>query len=490
VNATVPPTRSTSSRPIDPRAMRPGDREFLPAALEILEVPPSPVRLAMILLIGTLVAVTLAWAAIGHLDIVAVAQGKVRPTGRVKVVQPLETGRVVGVEVGDGSRVVAGDPLVRLDPTDAVAEETALSLSGHAWRAEILRRRSVVEAIRRAGEGIRIEIPSLVWPEEIPSAISAREDAVLAGDLRQLSATLAGLDAQLAQKIAERDRLTATIAAERELIEALAVRVEMRSTLVDRASGTRASLIDAQETLLTQKATLAAQVGQLGENGAALETIRREIPRIKETVLSDNIQKLAEAERQLDDVESRLDKAEARTARTTLAAPITGTIQGSTVTTIGQVVTTGEELMRIVPEGSTFEVEAYLPNKDMGFVHPGDEVAVKFEAFPFTRYGTVSGRVVKVASDAIPEQDAAQIEAGGRAAPVTRGESGRSQRVQNLVFPVTIMLDRTTIDVGGVMVPLGVGMAVTAEIKTGRRSILEYLFSPVAEVASQAGKER
>lgn len=489
MNAPIPPTSAAIPRPIDPRTMSAGDREFLPAALEILEAPPSPIRMAMILLIAALVVVALTWAAIGELDIVAVAQGKVQPTGRVKVVQPLETGRVVRVEAINGRRVAAGDTLVRLDPTDAVAEETALSLASRAWRAEILRRHAVLAAIRRVGEGTRIEIPVLAWPDEIPPAIRSREDKVLAADLRQLAATLAGLDAQHAQKIAERDRLTATIAAEHDLIEALSARVDMRSTLVDRASGTRASLIDAQETLLTQKATLASQIGQLSENTAALELIARDIARTKETALSDNTQKLAEAERQLDDVEQRLKKAEARTARMTLVAPIAGTVQASTVTTVGQVVTTGEELMRIVPEGSTLEVEAYLPNKDIGFVHAGDEVAVKFEAFPFTRYGTVAGRVVRVATDAIPEPDAAATETG-TAAVTNRGASGRTQRVQNLVFPVTIALDRTTIVVDGATVPLSTGMAVTGEIKTGHRSILEYLFSPLVEVASQSVKER
>lgn len=488
MNAPVPPTSAAMPQPIDPRAMSAGDREFLPAALQILEVPPSPIRMAMIVLIAALVAVALTWAAIGELDIVAVAQGKVQPTGRVKVVQPLETGRVVGVEAVNGRRVAAGDTLVRLDPTDAVAEETALSLAARAWRAEILRRHAVLSAIRQVG-GSRIEIPVLTWPDEIPPALRSREDKVLAADLRQLASTLAGLDAQHAQKIAERDRLTATIAAERDLIEALSARVDMRSTLVERASGTRASLIDAQETLLTQKATLASQLGQLSENTAALELIARDIARTKETVLSDNTQKLAEAERQLDDVEQRLKKAEARTTRMTLVAPIAGTVQASTVTTVGQVVTTGEELMRIVPEGSTLEVEAYLPNKDIGFVHAGDEVAVKFEAFPFTRYGTVAGRVVRVATDAIPEPDAAATEAGA-AAVTNRGASGRTQRVQNLVFPVTIALDRTTIVVDGATVPLSTGMAVTGEIKTGHRTILEYLFSPLVEVASQSVKER
>lgn len=489
-SATASPAAVSGVSPIDLRVMRVDDRAFLPAALEILEVPPSPVRMALILLVAVLVATTLAWAAIGEIDIVAVAQGKVQPTGRVKPVQSLETGRVIAVDVANGGRVRAGDVLVRLDPTDAVAEETALRLALQAASAEVVRRRAVFDAIGRPGVGPRVDVPDLVWPDAIPEAIRRRETGVLMADLAQLAATLVGLEAQKAQKLAERERLVATIAAERALIDALAERVDMRATLVDRATGTRASLIDAQQTLLEQKATLASQVGQLAENAAAVDLIAAEIVRTKETARSENVQKIAEAERQIDDLRQRSTKAEVRTAQMVLVAPIAGTVQASTPAAVGQVVTTAEELMRIVPEGSTFEVEAYLPNKDIGFVHPGDEVAVKFEAFPFTRYGTVPGHVTRVATDAVPDQEAAAAETGQAQAMTTRGASGRTQRVQNLVFPVTISLDRTVIVVDGATVSLSSGMAVTAEIKTGRRTILEYLFSPVAEVASQAGRER
>lgn len=489
MNASPPPKDIARTATIDPRAMRVDDREFLPAALEILEVPPSPVRMGLIILTAALVATALTWAAFGEIDIVAVAQGKVQPAGRVKVVQPLETGRVVAITAANGQSVREGEVLVALDPTDAMAEEEALRSASQSLRAEVLRRKAAVAAIRGAAETRAMEEPALLWPQDIPDAIRSREVAVLDGDLRQLSATLAGLAAQRSQKMAERDRLKATIAAEQELIEALSTRVDMRSTLLDRAASSRASLIDAQQTMLEQKATLASQTGQLAENAAALELISREAVRTRETLVAENTQKIADAERSLDDLLQRLRKAEARFQRMTLRAPISGTIQALSLSTVGQVVTTAEELMRIVPAGSTIEVEAYLPNQDIGFVHPGDEVAVKFEAFPFTRYGVVNGHVSRVAGDAIPEPDAAATEAGQSQA-TTRSASGRTQRVQNLVFPVTISLDRTTITADGREVILSPGMAVTAEIKTSTRTILEYLFSPIVEVASQAIKER
>ncbi|GEP01838.1 hypothetical protein GCM10007887_37540 [Methylobacterium haplocladii] len=174
----------------------------------------------------------------------------------------------------------------------------------------------------------------------------------------------------------------------------------------------------------------------------------------------------------------------------TLKSPISGTVQRSSVTTIGQVATVGEDLMRIVPDGSTLEIEAYLPNKDIGFAHLGQEAMIKIESLPFTRYGTVSGKVTRIATDAIPEPDAQQIESGQSKSARSNGFMGGAQRTQNLVFPITIHPEALSVAADGADVPLSPGMAVAVEIKTGHRRILEYVFLPLVEVGSQALKER
>ena len=105
--------------------VRRDDQEFLPAALEILETPPSPVRMAMIVFFAVFVLVALLWTYFGRFDIVAVAQGKIQPPGRVKIVQPLETARVKRIAVTNGSRVAEGDILIEFEPQDARADVEA-----------------------------------------------------------------------------------------------------------------------------------------------------------------------------------------------------------------------------------------------------------------------------------------------------------------------------------------------------------------------------
>ena len=297
------------------------------------------------------------------------------------------------------------------------------------------------------------------------------------------------LEAQLTQKKAEQERLTRTIAAQQILIATLTERVTMRSTLQATQSGTKSAVIDAQETLQIQETALATQKGQLAEALAAADVLTQEREKAIETFKADNGQKLAEAERQIDDYAQKAAKAGAKLDHMTIKSSIAGVVLGLSVTTVGQVVNPSEEIMRIVPDGSDLEIEAYVENKDIGFMEAGQPAIVKIESFPFTRYGVLDAQVVRVAHDAIPQPDAQSVE--GNPAKTTKSSYfGGAQRTQNLVFPVTLTLARKTMDIDGAPIPLRPGMAASVEVKTGKRRILEYVFSPLVQTVSSAMKER
>jgi hemolysin D len=263
----------------------------------------------------------------------------------------------------------------------------------------------------------------------------------------------------------------------------------MRSSLVHSGSGARSAVIDAEETLQYHVTQLAMQKGQRDAAQANIGVLEREREKATSNFIAENAQKMSEAQRQADDWREKLVKAKLKSARTSLTSPIDGTVYGLSVNTIGQVVGGGDELMRIVPEGATLEIESYLANRDIGFVKPGQTAVVKIESFPFTRYGALSAKVTRVSSDAIPEPEAQQRE--GDAARLNREKTfGGGQRTQNLVFPVTLTPARTEMNIDGQSVALTSGMAVSVEIATGNRRILEYVFSPLVETAAQAMKER
>ncbi len=159
------------------------------------------------------------------------------------------------------------------------------------------------------------------------------------------------------------------------------------------------------------------------------------------------------------------------------------------IANVGQVVTSGQEVMRVVPQDSKLEIEAYVLNRDIGFVNVGQEAVVKVESFPFTRYGSIKAHVTRIAKDAIPAPDASAIE-GDPARPARADGYAGGERTQNLVFAVELEPDVSAMSVDGFERPLTSGMAVTVELKTGSRRLLEYLFSPLIEVASRAMRER
>ncbi|CAN7309602.1 HlyD family type I secretion periplasmic adaptor subunit [Bradyrhizobium sp. LjRoot220] len=462
------------------------DREFLPAALEILDTPPSPVQMSLILIICGFFTIALLWAFFGRIDIIAIAQGKLQPTGRVKVIQPFETSRVLAIRGQNGLQVREGDVLVELDAREASADVAAFSADLWSYRADVLRREASIGAARAN----RIETsPSIAWPAEIPASIRLREERVLVADLVRLNAQVASFGAQSEQKRAERQRIATMIVQQKELLDTLQQRVNMKLELVARDAGSKSNVMDALESLQSQRTTLAQQVGQLAEAEANLDVIAKELQKTFEIFVAENAQRLAESERQAGDLAEKLVKAKARLSHSILQSPIDGVIQASTLTTVGQVVGSGEELMRVVPADAILEIECYLPNKDIGFVKEGQEAIIKIDSFPFTRYGTIKARVTRVARDAIPEPDAAQQEANPTKSGRSGGQAG-AQRTQNLVFPVTLQPESRTINVDGVLAPLGAGMAVTAEIRTGDRRILEYVFSPLTQIASEAMRER
>ncbi|RUM22344.1 HlyD family type I secretion periplasmic adaptor subunit [Rhizobium phaseoli] len=481
MNAT---NRSTLALP--GRSRTRSDHEFLAPALEVLETPPSPVGTALIVIICLLATIALAWAYIGRIDIIATAQGKIQPVGRVKVVQPLYGGKVVVLPPPNGTEVHRGDVLFQLDSAEAIADERDAETALASVHAEATRRREALVAAAAADDprGARID-----WAADVPEKLRKREDAILASELGQLDASLTSLRSQVRQKEGERNHLHDTLDEQASLVDTLQQRVAMRSTLVGENAGPVAGVIDATETLKTQRTQFAIQKGQLADAVAGIDVLKAEIEKTRSTFVSDQTEKLGDAERQAEDLEQRLAKSRAELAQMTVRSPIDGVVQASVISTEGQVVTAGEEVLRIVPAGAMLELEVYVPNRDIGFVHVGQPVVVKLDAFPFTQYGTVPATIVKIATDAIPEPDAERREEDTAAALQT-SLFGGAERTQNLVFAVTLKLEQNAMPADGADVSLSPGMSATAEVRTGSRRILAYVLSPLVEVASEAMKER
>jgi len=467
------------------------DREFLPAALEILETPPSPTRRALLITMTAFCLIAFAWSFYGRLDIHAVAQGKIIPQERVKVIEPLESGKISAIYVANGSRVSVGDALIEFDPLDARADETASAQSVAAELAEIARRGAALEALG-SGEGGGLGNPPIVWDDAVPAALRQRQQNALQADLRQLADGLHSLDLQIAEKRATLKRLEMSVTADARLVGTLQERVDMRQELIRREAGTKANLIDAVQDLQRAQTTEAFDRGQLAEFEAAINTLKSQKAKSRSDFAAENTSKLNDAANKAEvDIHS-LSKARAKSGRTLLRAPVDGVVQKLSATTIGQVMTTGQSLMTIVPANGMLHIEAFISNADIGFVKKGQEVAIKVDSFPYTRYGTLKGKVLSIATDAIDETEARMMQANTTSLANSANSTalGSTQQAQVFVFPVTITMDQKTIAVGDLDIPLSTGMSVTVEIKTDNQRIIDYLLMPIARTISSSLHER
>jgi hemolysin D len=453
---------------------------FLPAALEIVETPPSPVGRAVAWTIVAVFCAALAWASLGTVDIVAIALGKIIPSGRTKTIQPFETGVVRAIAVRDGQAVKAGDVLIELDPTITGAELGRL-------RNDLL---TVRLDTARLGAALSRGDPQADFkpPPEAPAAVADMHRRLLLSQIAEQQAKLSAIDGQVAQKEAELATIKASIAKLRALIPPLEERVEIRRHLVSKELGSRLIYLSDQQELIGQKQEVMVQESRLAETEAAIANLAQARGRTIAEYERALLDELAKAEQKAAGLAQEIIKAEQRTTLQKLTAPVDGVVQQLAVNTIGGVVQPAQVLMAIVPADSQLEIEAMISNRDIGFVEVGQEAAIKVDAFNFTRYGLLKGRVVSVSHDAITrerpqDRQGADKQQGAEAA-------SSEPKGQELVYAVRVSLDRSRIQVEDKTVSLSPGMAVTVEIKTGSRSIISYLLSPLVRYRHESLRER
>jgi hemolysin D len=467
-----------------------GDREFLPAALEILETPASPTRTALIYALCGMLTAALAWSWFGHLDVYADAPGKFQATGRTKVIQPLDPGTVIAIKAKDGDHVKQGDVLIQLDPTAVLADQSVARNKLLSGRAEIMRRRV---AIAEAGKDkIDTKVP-ITWDAEIPKDVREREESALRADLASLVATLDSLAAQKKEKEAERDKAANSMESQKKVIDLIIEHVGMRQKLADQGWNSRAQLIELLQQQRAAELTLTSLDGQRMDAIAQIAVIESNIVKTRQTFISTNIEQLVSEDRQVQDFAQQLAKATSKVTQTTLKAPIDGIIQATAVTTIGQVVSPGQQLMQIVPEGTPLEIQAYVLNTDIGFVSVGQDAIIQVDAFPFTRYGTIAGTVTQVAVDALPGKQGQQQQKDASKPPSNSGQlsvTTAAEQTSDLVYPVTIVPKRLTMRIGDKDIPLVSGMTAMVQIRTESRRAIDYILSPVVQALSNAAQER
>ena len=254
-------------------------------------------------------------------------------------------------------------------------------------------------------------------------------------------------------------RLEATVPMGEELAETI-------KKLLDQNAATKLEFIQAEQQRIDRTQELAGQRKKLRQDQSALSEAESNYRAFVSEFQQTKQAELSTLETKASSLVQDITKAGQKADLQRLTTPIDGVVQQLAVHTVGGVVTPAQELLIVVPPDHPVEVAAQVENRDVGFVKNGQIVEIKVETFPFTLYGTIPGTVLSVSDDAAP------IEKVG------------------LVYPTRVSMDRSTIQVEGKQVNLSPGMAVTVEIKTGQRRVMEYLLSPLLKSVKESLRER
>ena len=445
---------------LDPPKRSADELAFLPAHLELIDTPVSPAsRWIMRTIIGFF-CVAFMWAVVGKLDIVAVAPGKTVVSSRTKIIQPAETAVVKRILVHDGQTVKKGDLLIELDATGTGADYAKAGDALINGRLAELRLAAMAAALDSGNP------PKLAPNPSLPQARYVAEQDLASSQFSAYQANRQSLLAVISQREAELQTVQSLIGPLDETAKISKSRAEDYAKLLEgKYVGRHDYLLREQERIAAER-DLASQRSRLHETRSALTGSREQLSVLTAETRQQTLDGLRQAHEQVQQFAPEVAKTGQRDQLMLLHAPVSGTVQQLAIHTVGGVVTPAQALLAVVPSEETLEVEAKVLNKDIGFVRPGQRVTVKVESFPYTRYGYLEGTVDSVS------HDAAQDEKMG------------------LVFPARVKLATATLMIDGVIVNLSPGMALSVEIKTGKRRIIDYVLSPLRQHSEESMRER
>ena len=412
----------------------------------------------LLLLIFAGLGAFLYWAAEFEIEEVTRGLGQVIPAQRTQIVQSLEPGIVRSIDVTEGDVVAAGQILMQIDDTEADAQ-----------RGELLEREAALlaESIRLNAEVAGNRLP------DFPSDLQRRAGDAILAELDVLAARFTQYDNEISvlqrkdqQRQAALEELMAERARLQNVIAPLEEEAALTEDLAQRGAVSRIELLRLRSQLADLEGSLSVNMAEEPRLKAEIAQVRSEVEVAHSAFILNARQRLARLQVELAIVQEALRAAEERVTRRTLKAPIRGTVNSVTVTTLGEVVEPGKPLIEIVPLDDSLLIRVDIPPKDVAFIRPGEKASVKITAYDYLVYGALDGEVARIGADTIQKADGAEY------------------------FEVTIRTEEAALVKDGQTLAITPGMTASVDIQTGQRSVLSYLLSPILRVSQEALRER
>lgn len=443
-------------------ALKSDELEFLPAILEIQESPPSPIGRAITIAIIILFVLAIIWATFGTVDIVATAQGKVVASGRTKVIQPLEASVIKAIHVTEGQLVKKGEVLIELDPTASEADVARLSSDLLTAKLDYAGNRAISEKLKISDAPLRIA----GYVTGVPEDSVVMHQQIIENQYAAYHSKILSLNSTIRKTKSELKSLRLSVAQTEKSLPLIRKRAESYKAAASRGIVAENQYLEMQQQYLEKEKELIVTREKIQESKAAIAQAREERATTMAEFSQNIYTEMKKAQQQVIGLQNELAKARQVNRQRILYAPVDGRVQELAVFTVGGIVTPAQELMKIAPIGKAVEVEAWVENKDIGFVYPKQTAEIKLESFPFTRYGTIEGKVITLSDDAVPVEK------------------------RGMLYQARVSMRSNVMHVGDKLVHISPGMNATVEIKTGKRRVIEYFLSPVLKGLGESARER
>ena len=399
--------------------------EFLPIISEIEEEPINPLGRITFWIIVILIFFTALWLYFGKVDIVVTARGKIIPDGEIKIIQPFETGVVKNILVKEGQFVSKGQTLIEIDTSTTQPQLQSLKANLEYINTE--RQRLNGEIVKNAENSYTQNELSKSAYADLNNQLAAKNY-----EIRRLKEEANNYQKLLILNLDKERRMqeVSDIIAKNELDKVHSENLDYRS-----------------------------RIASLNEQ---IKGIQKEADYIRTNFRTQNLTQLADRDKQANELEANIKEIEFKKHQQNIISPVDGYINTMLIHTIGGIVTPAEKVISIVPINAPLTIKASVLDKDIGFVKKGMNVQIKVDTFDFQKYGMIEGVVKKVSKDSIEDEK------------------------QGLLYDVYITPVTKTLRVDGEEQPILIGMGLSAEIKTGKRRIIEFFIYPIIKYWAEA----
>jgi len=437
--------------------------EFLPSALEIEETPPSPLGRLIIWTIFVLIVLFLTWSYLAKTDEVAVARGKIIPSGKVKVIEPMEEGIVKEILIQEGEKVKQGQLLIRLDPTINQSDVADLEKILAVLKIEYFLLSMNLKYKEQKDFTLLRDNPDYKKLSDTELNFHVKlQNSELTGYLERILT-----QQHLIIQTKKEYQITQTqLAKLKKKYETLSNENRMLENLAKKGGVSKREWLNKNSEVETLEHEISIQETEVEKAASKREEAEHSLIIIKKQWITDNLSKMVEAEKKINSTKLQLVKAKKKLELQNLYSPVDGLINQMEVTTIGEVVEPAKAIITIVPD-NILVAEVMVLNKDIGFIRNNQEAELKLDTFPFHKYGVIEGKVINISPDAVLNQATRELE-----------------------YKVQIKPAANTISVDNRLVPITPGMSLTAEVKTGTRRIIEFFMDPISKFKNEGFKLR